>query len=170
MVERGLYYASQDYGKLVKKIGGVWTDTKRRPIVCLIKANEAEELYWAIPMGKFNHRDDTQQQRLNFYLNLPDRDIRSCYYHVGRTTAKSIFFLSDAIPITDKYIDSIHTGSDGKHFIIKNPNLIGELQRKLFRILAVENAKHDSFRQHITSLKQYLLSELNDPATEPIIP
>lgn len=170
MIERGLYYVSQDYGKLVKSIGGVWTDTKRRPVVCLIKSNEAGELYWAIPMGKFNHRDYEQQQRLSFYMNLPGKDIRSCYYHVGRTTAKSIFFVSDAIPITDKYIDSVHVGSDGKHFIMKNPNLTGELQRKLFRILAVENAKNDSFRQHITSLKRYLLAELRTAAAERPIP
>lgn len=74
-------------------------------------------------MGKLNHRDAAQQNRLNFYLNLPDRDIRSCYYHVGRTTAKSIFFVSDAIPITDKYIESVHVGNDGQHFIIKTQTL-----------------------------------------------
>ncbi len=160
MIARGLYYATGDYGSLVKNIGGEWTDSKHRPIVCLLKASESDDLYWAIPMGKLNHRDATQQKRLNFYLNLPPKDIRSCYYHVGRTSSQSIFFISDAIPITDKYIDSIHVGGDGKHYVIKNPNLIQELERKLFRILAVENSRNDSFRQHITSLKRYLLAEL----------
>ncbi len=160
MIERGLYYATSDYGRLVKEIGGEWMDSKHRPIVCLLKSSESDSLYWAIPMGKLNHRDAGQQKRLNFYLNLPERDIRSCYYHIGRTTTQSIFFISDAIPITDKYIDSIHVGGDGNHFIIKNPNLIQELERKLFRILAVENSKNDSFRQHITSIKRHLLDEL----------
>ena len=117
-------------------------------------------------MGKMNHRDQTQQSRLNFYLNLPDRDIRSCYYHVGRTTARSIFFISDAIPITDKYIDGVHVGADNKHYIIKNQKLIAELERKLFRILSVENSRKNSFRQHITDVKSYLLAELHPKEDE----
>ena len=113
-------------------------------------------------MGKLNHRDENQQNRLNFFLNLPDRDIRSCYYHVGRTTTKSIFFVSDAIPITDKYIESVHVGADDNHYIIKNPNLIAELERKLKRILSVENSEKNHFRQHITDVKEYLLQELSE--------
>ncbi|MBR1684095.1 MAG: hypothetical protein IJ708_03075, partial [Clostridia bacterium] len=54
-----------------------------------------------------------------------------------------------------------HTGADHRHFIIKNPNLIAELERKLFRILAVENSDNNHFRQHITDVKQYLLAELH---------
>ena len=34
-------------------------------------------------------------------------------------------------------------------------------ERKLLRILSVENSKNNSFRQHITDVKNYLLSELN---------
>ena len=160
MIEHGLYYATDSYGDLVKSVGGEWTDTKHRLTVCLLKASELANLYWAIPMGKLNHRNAEQQRRLNFYLNLPEKDIRSCYYHIGRTSSQSIFFISDAIPITDKYIDSVHVGGDGEHYIIKNPKLIRELERKLFRILSVENSKNDSFRQHITSVKPYLLAEL----------
>ncbi len=65
-----------------------------------------------------------------------------------------------AIPITDKYIDGIHVGGDNRHYIIKNKNLISELERKLFRILSVENTKNNSFRQHITDVKHFLLQEL----------
>ena len=161
MIERGLYYASPEFAEMVRSAGGTWNDTKHRPIVCLIKSSEDNDLYWAIPMGKLNHRDDAQKDRLNMFLSLPERDIRSCYYHIGRTTTKSIFFISDAIPITDKYIGEEHTGADHRHFIIKNPNLIAELERKLFRILAVENSDNNHFRQHITDVKQYLLAELH---------
>jgi len=160
MIERGLYYASEEYGKLVKDLGGEFNDTKHRPIVCLVKSSESDDLYWAIPMGKLNHRTEEQQERLERFMNYPDDDIRSCYYHIGRTTSRSIFFISDAFPITGKYIDSIHTGGDGEHFVIRNPNLIGELERKLFRILSVENANKDYFRQHITTIKNYLLEEI----------
>ena len=72
MVERGLYYATTDFAQMIKNNGGTWNDTKHRPIVCLIKSKEHGELYWAIPMGKLNHRDDAGQKRLDFYLNLPE--------------------------------------------------------------------------------------------------
>ena len=160
MIEKGMYYTKPDFAKMINEAGGEWNDKKHRPIVCLIKSSENEDLFWAIPMGKLNHRDASQQSRLNFYLNLPDKDIRSCYYHVGRTSSQSIFFISDAIPITSKYIDGIHVGGDNKHYIIKNPNLIAELERKLFRILSVENADENHFRQHITDVKKFLLEEL----------
>lgn len=153
MVERGLYYTTPDFAQMIKNVGGTWNDTKHRPIVCLIKSKEHDELYWAIPMGKLNHRDSSGQKRLDFYLNLPTRDIRSCYYHIGRTSTQSIF-------ITDKYIDGIHVGGDNQHYIIKNKKLISELERKLFRILSVENAKKNCFRQHITDVKLFLLQEL----------
>lgn len=162
MIERGLYYANAAFSEMIRSLGGEWNDTKHRPIVCLLKSSEHDDLYWAIPMGKLNHRDEAQQNRLNFFLNLPDRDIRSCYYHIGRTTTKSIFFVSDAIPITDRYIDSVHVGADEKHYIIKNPNLIAELERKLKRILSLENSRHNHFRQHITDVKDHLLKELSE--------
>ena len=162
MIERGLYYATTEFTSLIKSVGGEWNDTKHRPIVCLIKSTEHEHLYWAIPMGNLNHRTDEQQDRLNYYLNLPANDIRSCFYHIGRTTNRSIFFISDAIPITDKYIESEHIGADKRHYVIKNPKLISELERKLFRILSVENADKNHFRQHITDVKLKLLAELQE--------
>ena len=161
MIEKGLYYTTPEFTTMIKSIGGTWNDTKHRPIVCLIKSSENSGLYWAIPMGKLNHRNLEQQNRLNYYLNLPKKDIRSCYYHIGRTTTKSIFFISDAIPITDKYIDSVHVGADNQHYIIKNANLSAELERKLLRILSYENSNNNSFRQHITDVKKYLLQELS---------
>ena len=108
MIEKGLYYATTEFGDMIRSVGGTWNDTKHRPIVCLIKSSEDPDLYWAIPMGKMNHRDQKQKERLNRFLSYPKSDLRSCYYHVGRTTSQSIFFISDAIPITDKYIGEEH--------------------------------------------------------------
>ncbi len=161
MIERGLYYATKDFAELIRSVEGEWNDPKHRPIVCLIKSTENDNLYWAIPMGNWKHRTPEQQARLQKYLDLPSNDIRSCFYHLGRTTNRSIFFISDAIPITDKYISGEHLGADNKHFIIKNPNLIAELERKLFRILAVENADKNHFRQRISDVKELLLNELS---------
>lgn len=111
-------------------------------------------------MGKWSHRSEEQQKRIQGYLDLPAKNIESCYYHLGRTTSKSIFFISDAIPITDKYIESAHVGADNKHFIIKNSKLITELERKLFRILAYDNSRKGFFRQKFLRLKNILLLNL----------
>ncbi len=157
MIERGLYYLKQSYSDVIRAAGGEWHDSKHRPVVCLLRSSENPSIYWAIPMGKYNHRDKKQLERLRWYLSLPQKDLRSCYYHVGRTTAKSIFFISDTVPITEEYILESHLGPDGRHFIIKNPKLIAELERKLLRLLSVENADHNHFRQHITDIKDYLL-------------
>lgn len=73
MIERGLYYATDEFSQMIRSVGGTWNDTKRRPIVCLIS----------------------------------------------------------------------------------------ELERKLFRILSVENSNQNFFRQHITDVKLHLLEELN---------
>ncbi len=104
--------------------------------------------------------DDVAQKRLGFYRNLPERDIRSCYYHIGRTSSQSILFIRDAIPITDKYIDGVHIGGANQQYIIKNKNLLSESERKLLRILSMKNTKNNSFRQHITDVKRFLLQEL----------
>lgn len=165
MTEKGIYFAKPDFYKLIKEIGGTWNDKKERPIVCLIKSTEHEELYWAIPVGNWKHRDEKAQQRILSYINQDKRNIASCYYHVGNTNIKSIFFISDVIPVTAKYIDREYLGYDNKLYVILNSKLIKELEYKLKRILSYENAKPNFFRQHITDLKLYLLNELNGKPT-----
>ena len=110
--------------------GGAWNDSKERPLVCLIKSIENEHLYWAIPVGDWSDK-------------------------------QSIFFISDVIPITDKYIEREYIGRHTNQlYVIKNKTLLSELKRKLSRILSWENVHKNSFRQHITDLKTYLLMEL----------
>ena len=162
MIEKGMYYAVDNFYSIIKELGGTWSDTKRRPLLCLIESQEQNGLYWAIPMGMLNHRDDNALNRVYKFLSMPDNDLRSCYYHIGRTTNKSIFFISDVIPIIDKYIDSPHLGADNNIFILKNKLLILELERKLNRILAFENTKNNYFRQHITDIKKHLINKLQE--------
>jgi len=160
MNQNGMYYITDDFKTLVRSLGGEWNDKKKRPIVCLIKSTESDDLYWAIPVGKVNHRDQQAMDRIKDYINKPNRDLRSCYYHLGRTTNKSIFFISDAIPITDKYILEEHKGSDNNPYEIKNPILLNSLCYKLNRILNFEASNQNYFRQHITDIKNYLIQEL----------
>lgn len=161
MKENAMYFGKSDIYQKIRDVGGEWNDSKERPIVCLIESLEMEGLYWAIPVGKLDHRDGQAQIRLNNFLSLPDSNIESCFYHIGKTTTQSIFFISDVIPITEKYIEReyINRYTDEVH-IIKNKPLIAELERKLKRILSYENANPNYFRQHITDIKTTLISEL----------
>lgn len=106
------------------------------------------------------------KERINKYLGLPEDNIASCYYHVGRTTTKSIFFISDVVPITDKYIEREYLGRDSKGYVIKNPNLLAELQRKVRRIIYYEDKNPNLFRQHITDVKHFLIDKIEKENSE----
>lgn len=161
MIEHGMYFAKHDLYDIIRNNGGEWNDGKERPIVCLLISKEHDQLYWAIPVGNLNHRDEKRKERIYSYINSNERKIQSCFYHIGNTTVTSIFFISDVIPITDKYIEQNYNGYDNNQYIILNNNLIHELERKLARILHYENKNPNYFRQHITDIKNYLLSELS---------
>ena len=161
MLEHGMYFGKQEFYDTIRKIGGTWNDSKDRPLICLLKSLENEHLYWAIPVGNWNHRTQEAQDRIKKYLNYSISDIRSCFYHLGNTDKQSIFFISDVVPITDKYIERAYIGRHTEAiYVIKNKNLLSELNRKLSRILTWENVHNNFFRQHITDLKTYLLNEL----------
>lgn len=163
MEEHSIYYGKSEFYETIRKIGGTWNDSKERPIICLIKLSENDDIYWAIPMGNLKHRNEAAKKRIQKYLDFDDSDIRSCFYHIGRTDEKSIFFISDVVPITDKYIERAYIGKyTGKPYIIKNNKLLDELIRKTKRILSWENSKPNFYRQHITDLKNYLIEELEN--------
>lgn len=84
-----------------------------------MKSLERDDLYWAIPVGNYEHRNDTQKARIQKYMNYNIKDIRSCFYHVGNTNEKSIFFISDAVPITDKYIEREYKNKTKKYTLLK---------------------------------------------------
>lgn len=113
MEEHGMYFGKKEFYELIRKNGGAWNDAKERPIICLIKSLECDGLYWAIPVGNYEHRDAKAKERIQKYMDFDKKDIRSCFYHVGNT----------------------------------NEN---------------ENRKPNSFRQHITDMKKYLINELNN--------
>ena len=161
MEEHGMYFGKSEFYQIIRNQGGVWNDSKERPIICLMKSIECNALYWAIPVGNYEHRDEEQKKRIEKYMNYGKKDIRSCFYHVGNTNEKSIFFISDAVPFTEKYIDREYKNKTKKIHIIKNKVLLSELKYKLGRILELENRKPNHFRQHITDIKNYLLEELN---------
>lgn len=163
MEENALYYGKPEFYNLIRSLGGEWNDWKKRPIVCLMKLSEYDNIYWAIPKGKYSHRDEEAIARIETFLNRPEEDLRSCFYHIGRAGVKSIFFISDAFPITDEYIieEEYPNVDPSQLYVIKNEQLISELKRKLTRILAWEDANPNYFRQHITDVKNCLIEQLH---------
>ena len=162
MIKNAMYFAKSEMYDLIRSLGGEWNDSKERPIVCIFESTEQEGLYYAVPVGNYEHRNEKAKERIQRYLDLSEDRIESCFYHVGNTTVKSIFFLSDVIPITDKYIDREYKNYySNRIHEIKNRELIAELERKLKRILAWENGRPNCFRQHITDVKNALIAELN---------
>ena len=162
MQEHGMYFGQNEFYQLIRDNGGSWNDSKERPLICLIKSIECDGLYWAIPVGNYEHRDQKAKERINRYMSYDKKDIRSCFYHIGNTNEKSIFFVSDVVPFTDKYIDREYLNKTKRIHIVKNKVLIEELEYKLKRILQFENKRPNYFRQHITDIKNYLVKELRD--------
>ena len=131
-----------------------------------MKSIESPDLYWAIPVGNYEHRGEAAKNRIQRYMNYDKKDIRSCFYHVGKTNEKSIFFISDAVPFTEKYIDREYRNKTKSIHIVKNKVLLAALEYKLGRILELENRKPNYFRQHITDIKNYLIEELKSENKE----
>lgn len=158
MKEYSMYFLKNEFYETIRSVGGEWNDTKERPVICLLKIDNSD-IYYAIPVGKWEHRDEKAQKRILSYINSPSKSLQSNFYHVGNTTTKSIFFISDVVPITDKYIERDYLGYDNKIYTVMNSNLRNELTRKLKRILRQERLHPNYFRQHITDMKNYLLSQ-----------
>lgn len=162
MVENGLYIIREEYFDLVKSLGGEIEDpdAHKRPTFCCFKDNKIEGLYWAIPTSDLEHRKKNQIEKYEKYMRLSDRDLRSSYYHIAKTTKKALYKVSSCFPITEKYIDHKYT-SKGKHVIMRSSKDIEAINRKMRKILAFEFRKKDYFVQKISTIKLYLVEELN---------
>ena len=88
MKEHGMYFGKKEFYQIIRNLGGTWNDSKERPILCLIKSLEHDNLYWAIPVGNYEHRDEKAKSRIQKYMNYDKKDIRSCFYHIGNTNEK----------------------------------------------------------------------------------
>lgn len=162
MKEHGLYIIKHEYLELLRDIGGEYDylTGDKRPIYCCIKDKLISGLYWAIPTSDINHRTIEQKQYYESCLAKPHNDLRSCYYHIGRTTKEALYKISSCFPITEKYIDH-EFNSCGKHVVIRRAETVSEIERKLKRILSFESRNPNYFTQHITDIKRYLIEELN---------
>jgi len=160
MIISGFYKLTNDYYMLLQRLGGIYNDNKERPIYCCMKDKYNDSIFWAIPTSDVLHRTDEQLKRIQFFCALPDRDIRSCYYHIGHTNRPAIFKISRVLPIIQSYISGEYT-SQGAHLILKNESLITNIEKKLARILFDEQRHPNKYEQHITTIYTYLLNEIS---------
>ena len=157
MTQSGFYKLSQEYINLIKVLGGKYKDNKERPVYCCIQDKYCSDIYWAIPTSSISNRSSAQLDRIRQFCKLPDRDVRSCYYHIGHTNRPAIFKISNVLPITAAYIDGEYT-SQGRHLILRDKRLITEIERKLSRILFDESRHPNKYEQRISSTYSFLKS------------
>jgi len=155
MKQSGFYKLSQRYIYLINDLGGIYRDDKERPVYCCIQDKNSPQIYWAIPTSSISNRSPTQLDRIKRFCDLPDRDIRSCYYHIGHTNRPAIYKISNALPVTETFINSEYT-SQGQHLVLRDKKLITEIERKLARILFDESRHPNKYEQHISSICSYL--------------
>ena len=93
MEEHGMYFGKNEFYQIIRDHGGTWNDSKERPLICLLKSLEYDGLYWAIPVGNYEHRNEEAKARIQRFMSCNKKDIRSCYYHVGNTNEKSILVM-----------------------------------------------------------------------------
>jgi hypothetical protein len=123
---------------IVAKLGGTYKDNKERPVYCCLQDRKNPDIYWAIPTGDVLHRTSEQLERIRKYCEQPERDIRSCFYHIGHTNRPAIFKISNVLPVTENHLDGEYI-SKGKHLMLKNKTQIDAITRKLSRILFDES-------------------------------
>ncbi len=160
MTEHCLFIVKQSFIDLLSSLGSEIDTEKgtKRPVYCCLKDSKINGLYWAIPTSDLAHRSQKQIEKYNDYINKDKNDLRSCYYHIGRTTKPALFKISSCFPITEQYIDHEYV-SCGKVVVLKNTILVSELERKLRKILAFESTRPNYFSQHITNIKNKLLEK-----------
>jgi hypothetical protein len=159
MKPTGFYKLTDEYISLIEKLNGIYSDRKERPIYCCVQDKKNPAIYWAIPTSGISHRLEEQLMRIKHFCSLPERDIRSCYYHIGHTNKPAIFKISSTLPAIDRYISGEYT-SQGKHLVLRSQALIAAISKKLSRILLTEEKHPNKFEQHITDIYDCISGEL----------
>lgn len=166
MVENGFYKINDQFINLIHQLGGTYSDRKERPVFCCIEDSKIKNLYWAIPTSNLAHRPPAQIDKIKHWNE--EKSIRSAYYHIGYTNRPALYRISSCFPITRKYISGEYI-SQGIHLILKNPKEIEVIQKKLHRILFDESLHPNKYEQHITKLREYLVTELQAQQQVPIL-
>jgi hypothetical protein len=128
-------------------------------VYCCLQDRDNPGIYWAIPASDASHRTREQLARIQRLCDLPERDIRSCFYHIGHTNRPAIFKISNVLPVTESHIDGEYI-SQGVHLMMKSKSQIAAITRKLKRILFDEHLHPDKYEQHITTIYAHISAAL----------
>lgn len=158
MKENYFYIIKEDFFEKFSNMGCKFKYNKNanRPTYCCFEDRVHPGLYWAIPTGSIENKN---LERINQYLECDIRDIRSCYYHIGYTNRKALFYISSTFPIIDKYVQREYT-TQGIPLVLKRTKMRYEIKQKLLKILTYENQHPNRLEPHITIIKNELLKEL----------
>lgn len=162
MIENGLYVIKKEFLEIIARLGGNCDidHGDKRPMFCCLKDNKIDGLYWAIPTSDLSHRTQKQRKYYEYCLTRPKNDLRSCYYHIAKTTKDALYKISSCYPITEKYIDHPFV-TNNVHVIMQKQYDINEIKRKFKRILSMEFKKKNYFPQHISDIREFLIQELD---------
>lgn len=158
MKENYFYIIKEEFFDKFSNMGCKFKYNKNanRPTYCCFADKIHDDLYWAIPTGSIESKN---MERINKYIDYDCHDIRSCYYHIGYTNRKALFYISSAFPIIDKYIQREYT-TQGIPLMLKRIKMQNEIKQKLLKILTYENQHPNRFEPHITTIKNELIKEL----------
>lgn len=128
MIENGLYVIKRELLEVINELGGYCdiVNGNKRSVFCCLKDTKIDGLYWAIPTSDLSHRKDGQREYYQTCLACPDKDLRSCYYHIAKTTKDALYKISSCYPITEKYIDHPFI-SNNVHVVMKRQDDINEI-------------------------------------------
>lgn len=157
-MKQGFFYIIKDeFFERFSELGSKFKHNKKasRPTFCCLEDKIHKGLFWAIPTGTIENKN---LDRIKQYINQDEKDIRSCYYHIGYTNRKALFFISSAFPITDKYIQREYT-TNGIPLELKKEKELQTIKKKLLKILTYENRFPNKLEPKISMIKEILLEE-----------
>lgn len=158
-MQSGFYYIIKDeFFQRFSASGSTFKYNKgnSRPTFCCFEDHIYPGIFWAIPTGTVDGKNIT---RIKQYMEYDEKDIRRCFYHIGYTNRKAIFYISSAFPVTENYILREYT-TNGVPLEMKRQNLKQEIQKKLLKILTYENNNPNVLEPRITDIKNSLLQDL----------
>ncbi|KDE68305.1 hypothetical protein FUSO4_00855, partial [Fusobacterium necrophorum DJ-1] len=100
----------------------------KRPVYFCIEDKKNKDILWVIPMT-------SQVSKANKFIQKYGAN--KCYnFEINITMPNSVFSIQDIFPIIKKYIDSEYIVS-GKHYIIKDKNLIKTVEKKAKKFISM---------------------------------
>lgn len=162
MKTHGIYLATSEYYELLKKLDSQYTDDKSRPLYFAVKDKNDPDISYLIPCSTIK-----TEHKLNRTLDfMKRRGISGAYYDIGSIAGKKAQFrISDVLPMSEKYLEPWNY--NGEQYIVQDKKLIKRLETKLFQILAYESRFPNNLQTKITTIRQYLIEELQQEKKRP---